>query len=294
MYTSERQQLFKSSVAQIDADGILVDITNGIPHEEYDNSVPHHILLSWTAPRSILGQAWFGTSGATSRLVDVGNLTFIPAGVQTRWRFRPEAGIRRVIAVRFNPDMFDRLDTDSPLRSDLSSLASYNFSEPDIQSAMKQLAREALAPGFASKTLIESIGTNLLIQLARRDPQHRRDGVMERSGLAPWQMRRIMERIADASGADSIPSLAELAALAGISTSHLRRGFKQSTGGTVGDHIRNVRLDRAHALLSGTALTLGEIAARLGFSSHYGFTLAFRRETGETPSAYRRRLHRPQ
>ena len=100
-------------------------------------------------------------------------------------------------------------------------------------------------------------------------------------------MRRITECIAAGSATDSLPTLAQLAALVGISTGYLRHAFKQSTGCTIGTYIHGAQIERARVLLSSTSLPLKEIAMRLGFSTQYGFTLAFRRGTGETPSAFR-------
>jgi AraC-like DNA-binding protein len=49
-------------------------------------------------------------------------------------------------------------------------------------------------------------------------------------------------------------------------------------------------MDRAASLLAGTDIPISELAQRAGFSSGVHLSLAFRRETGITPSAYRRRF----
>jgi AraC-like DNA-binding protein len=46
-------------------------------------------------------------------------------------------------------------------------------------------------------------------------------------------------------------------------------------------------MERATALLSGSDLSLSEIAARCGFASHSFFTKTFKRLYGITPTAYR-------
>lgn len=291
MYKFEVPRKYGSPEAQYCADGILVEVARFVPQEiDVDYCLPHHMLLSWLSPQPVMAQLCLGSSGAASRFRDFGNLAFIPAAVPTLSRYRSGAGPRRAIVVRFSDERVARLGEDeSQQRYDPWAMASHNIRDPEIQHGMRQLAREAMAPGFASDILVESIGTGLLVRLARHFGQGRRDSTAVRGGLAPWQMRRITERIADEGAADVLPTLAELAALAGISSGHLQRAFRQSTGCTLGEHIRNVRLERARTLLSNTDLMLKEIAVRLGFTSQYGFTVAFQRGSGETPSSYRQR-----
>jgi AraC family transcriptional regulator len=52
----------------------------------------------------------------------------------------------------------------------------------------------------------------------------------------------------------------------------------------------NARLEKAHRLLGTTQLSIGEIAARTGFSIHSRFDEAFKKRYGRTPSQVRRGL----
>lgn len=289
MYKFEVPYRFGSPEAQLCTDGVLVEIACFDPQEiDVASCLSHHLLVSWIFPLPVMGQCSFGRPGPSHRPSNFGNLAFVPAAVPTLTRYRPEAGPRRAIVARFAPELFDRLGEDESCRFDPLAMASHDIRDPDIPIAMRQLAKEALAPGFASTILVESISTGLLVHLARHFRQRGR-GDAGRGGLAPWQMRRITERIAYEDSAEAFPTLAELADLVGISAGHLRRAFKQSTGCTLGEHIRTVRLDRARALLSGTDMPLKEIAVRVGFTSAYGFTVAFERLTGEAPSVFRQR-----
>jgi AraC family transcriptional regulator len=50
------------------------------------------------------------------------------------------------------------------------------------------------------------------------------------------------------------------------------------------------RIERAKALLGERKLSVTEIGLDVGFSETSSFTAAFRKLTGETPTAYRRSL----
>ncbi|WP_241841835.1 helix-turn-helix transcriptional regulator [Pseudofrankia sp. BMG5.36] len=75
----------------------------------------------------------------------------------------------------------------------------------------------------------------------------------------------------------------------GISERVLRRRFAAVLGQTWQEHLQQARLFRAMALLSTSTMSVGQIAAAVGFGSASALARAFRAWTGETPSAYRDR-----
>jgi len=89
--------------------------------------------------------------------------------------------------------------------------------------------------------------------------------------------------------AESI-SMAEMAALAGLSTTHFNRRFRQLLRMTPSHYLRTVRIQHARGLLTTTDKPLAEIAVLTGFTDQSHFTRRFRQTTGLTPDAYRRRF----
>lgn len=82
-------------------------------------------------------------------------------------------------------------------------------------------------------------------------------------------------------------------AVAPVTRRWVERHFRAALGRSPAEEIRRVRIEHAEACLAHTDLSLPEIAFRCGFSSHTRFGTVFRRLTGTTPSAYRKRV-RPQ
>lgn len=158
-----------------------------------------------------------------------------------------------------------------------------------LEILMQEIHAEFVQPGFAGELLIEAASTMILVELARygRQLQRRSARGGAGQGLAPWQLRRIQERLG-AALEDGYPNLAELAALCGISQSHLMRSFKASTGWQIHKFIAEDRLKAAKTMLGQEHCNTKEIAARLGFGSPAYFATAFRRMTGMTPSEYRK------
>jgi len=75
----------------------------------------------------------------------------------------------------------------------------------------------------------------------------------------------------------------------GVSRSTLDGHFKRVVGRTVHDEILHVQMSAAQKLLVTTALSLEEIARRIGLCHAQYFSALFRRVCGQTPGQYRRR-----
>jgi LacI family transcriptional regulator len=68
--------------------------------------------------------------------------------------------------------------------------------------------------------------------------------------------------------------------------------FRNELGQTILDAITAIRMQRVKQLLAETDLSLADIADRAGFSYVEYLSTSFRRETGQSPSAYRRQFRR--
>ncbi len=83
------------------------------------------------------------------------------------------------------------------------------------------------------------------------------------------------------------PSLQALAKIAGVSGEHLCRLFNRYTGLGPLETYRLARLERAAGLLGKTALSVKEIADRVGYSDPYQFSKSFKAIYGVSPRHYR-------
>ena len=82
----------------------------------------------------------------------------------------------------------------------------------------------------------------------------------------------------------------ELAAAAGLSTTHFRRIFSRETGLSPVEYLRRVRLERAKKLITSGDFTLTEIALECGLGSSAYLCATFSRSFGVSPAEYRRLL----
>ncbi len=84
-------------------------------------------------------------------------------------------------------------------------------------------------------------------------------------------------------------TLGELAGAANVSVRRLHERFTAELRQTPMDYLRDLRLARAETLLRESTLSSSEIAESCGFYDHAHFCRLFKRKTGLTPSAFRRK-----
>jgi AraC family transcriptional regulator len=151
-----------------------------------------------------------------------------------------------------------------------------------LQRIAKRLFAEFRSPDASASLAMEALAMEMLVFASRTR-------AASATGEPAW-MRQLRTTLHDRF-AESL-SMTQLAELAGVHESHLARAFHRHHGCTVGDYTRQLRLDAASRLLSGSEMPLAEIAYEVGFCDQAHFSRAFRSAYGATPSTYRK-LSRP-
>ena len=278
------EHLRKSEV-RIDVAGIHVEICDyewPSPVETSFCSDQHHFSLSLT-PRPQHTRVRYEGSGGDDTYTDAGDLIFFPAAMP--FHARSDGGRQRLLSCAFESRYFTDLRQRRTDWSDNELVAGLNIRDARVRASLARIAQEAMSPGFASAMLMESLLTTALVDLARYLERHGDREDVVKGGLAPWQLRRVKERVEDA--AEPAPAVDELARICGISPRHLMRGFKKLTGMTLHSYVEEVRLGRAKTLLLETDLPLKTISWKLGFAHASSFSSAFQRALGVTPTVFR-------
>jgi AraC family transcriptional regulator len=159
------------------------------------------------------------------------------------------------------------------------------FGNEDLQRGLSVLCREARNADSLYGLFAEGWAMQALALLARIDGSQAAP-VRPCGGLAPGSFRRVIDYIeADLSRAFTIE---ELAKVAGVSSRHFIRAFRESAGQTPLRYVYDLRLERAKEFLLDSRRTATEIALDCGFSHAQHFSTAFKKATGLTPSDFRR------
>ena len=224
---------------------------------------------------------------ARSDFLPMGALIFQPGGTQLH--SRGSGGTQMFLRIGFQADAFGT-DSFAPDHRDPDMQRRLMHVEPPSMLAFaRRVVAELQMPHTGSAFLLDSLTMMLAAELGHYLGAVRGEDGPRTGGLAPWQLRRLAERIGDERMTP--PSIAELAGLLRISPRHLARAYRASTGGTLSDAVGLVRQQRAERMVQAGNRSMAEIATTLGFSCASSFSTAFRRRAGCSPQRFARRLH---
>src|SRR5262245_55023777 len=235
--------------------------TNVASSEFERRALTHHLLILHTGPPDELDLLYADIK--RHRPPPQGSVSVMPAGIPIRWRWR---GNKSALHVYLEPELVKRVAVETfdldPARGVLPPLDALVI--PQLATTMRAVDAELTAGGVGGSLAAESLGNILAVHLIRHvvaPPRavHGRDGA-----LPPGKLRLVLEYIEE--NLSAAPTLAEMAAVAGLNPYHLARQFKAATGYPPHQYVIGRRVERAKQLLrSKTGLSLAEVAARTGF-----------------------------
>ncbi len=166
----------------------------------------------------------------------------------------------------------DRLSTFRGYSAIVDRSFAFNGCEPRWLAA--KIYREFLQMDELSPLAIEGLVIELLVELSRHQ-------VRESAGTSPTWLRQAREVIR-ARFAERL-SLADIAEAVGVHPVHLAREFRRFFHRTVGQQVRQLRIEYACREISKPNRALIDIALTAGFSDQSHFARTFKNLTGLTP-----------
>jgi AraC family transcriptional regulator len=229
-----------------------------------------------------------------------GDLDIIPARTPSSWEMKQDSmalvmcvpdELLRDVAARLDRDpreidIADRFQMRDPVIEHIGwTLKADIDSNPD-RATRDNGSREI--PRDAGKDLLrDSLGVALAARLLQRHYRGSLPMREVRGGLTHTKLERVIAHIEDNLASKlSLPGIAEIA---GMSVSHLKTLFRNSTGVPVYEYVLRRRVERAQLLLRNHKLSIAEVALTTGFAHQSHLARHMHRILGYTPSAVRRR-----
>ncbi|RYZ38119.1 MAG: AraC family transcriptional regulator [Myxococcaceae bacterium] len=207
-------------------------------------------------------------------------MNIMPAGMPL-WGYSANSRMVRDAVLIFDPSTLDERLGQS-LRPAALDAPRLRFADDRLWTLVRLLAEAVDDDDPATQLYGDGLTAAIFAALGSR----RGEGTSTRKGLAPWQLRRVIDFLE--SRLPERVELSVLAALVDLSQAHFSRAFKASTGVAPYQWQLQARLQRAQAMLLTTQASLEQVAEATGFADAVHFGKAFRRVHGATPAMWRR------
>jgi AraC family transcriptional regulator len=159
------------------------------------------------------------------------------------------------------------------------------FTDVTLDSLMERL-RDELTRGQASPLMVQGLAQQIAVYLARNYGETDEETRSGSSSLPGYKVRQITDWITEHVAEDF--DLARLAAQVGLSKFHFQRLFKSAVGVSPAQYQLDLRMNEARRLLRETKKSVIDVALEVGYANPSHFAQLFRRESGLSPSDYRR------
>ena len=154
---------------------------------------------------------------------------------------------------------------------------------PSLQAVVNEIISESVDDSFQLffyKVKAEELICRLLIELVKRDETNvyslNMNDIQAIYKVKEWMLEHL----------DKHATIEELAELANMSQSKLKRLFKQIFGNSIFSYFQNYRMQEATRMLKEEKLSVSEVGYQLGFSNLSHFSRIFEEHIGLKPKKY--------
>jgi AraC family transcriptional regulator len=251
----------------------------GMPAEFFDQ---HHILLNL---RDTPHRAENWRDGSHRDFIYAPNEVVItPAGLRSGWKWHEKT---RVIVITIDPAKLERFAamelglllsprqlTDVPQAKDA-----------DLCQAGAMLLEALRGRGAGSEVMYESLARIFLVKIVQRYGDLRSNALRFSRGFTASHYKRVLEFVAEQYSNPII--IDDLARVAGLSSAHFSRLFKEVLGDSPHKFLMDYRVEQAKQLLGDISRPMSDVALACGFADQPHFSRVFKQLTGQTPKSFR-------
>ncbi len=216
-------------------------------------------------------------------LLKRGDMEIIAKGEGGRWI---DEGPADLLIMRIEPSFLNRVAANMGFDpKTLEILPRVQARDPQIEHAAWAL-EAALIEGEADPAFVQAMGVAVASRLIKAHAVVRHARVQR--ALSRKQTALVCDHI-DANLTERL-SLADLAGLVGVSTSHFKTLFKAAVGVPAHRYVMRRRVARAVELIQAGERRLSDVASETGFAHQSHLARAMRSVTGQTPGELQRAL----
>ena len=243
-------------------------------HEHLDNFL--HVVLRGSVKYEVL------TRGTVLDFHAGPGTTFIlPQGTidELRWK-----GPTHRIVVAIHPSLLLNALEETAHERNIELTEHWNLTDQNIMAVLRAMTIDLNVGSPAGRLYGECLANALAVYLLNRYTVRPYTPIAYKGGLPGNRLRRVLDYIGDNLAEDL--SLAQLAAVAGMSPHYFAELFRRSTGYAPHRYVLLERIERAKQGLRDAGHSIIEIGLEVGFQNPSHFARMFRKFVGTSPSQF--------
>jgi AraC family transcriptional regulator len=212
-----------------------------------------------------------------------GDIEIIPPALSGVWEFKG-SGTTLVIGLGLTliHRVIEELGSD-PARFEVRNR--FQERDPRIEHIGWALKAEMEHGYPCGRVYLDSLATGLAAAVVQNHSSFTRPSQEPNCAMSVRTLRHVLAYIDD--NLDQALSLHQLAAVGGLSVSHLKAQFRKAVGLSAHQYLIRRRVDRAATLLRSARLPIGRVALETGFCHQSHLAMHMRRVLGVTPQEVR-------
>jgi AraC family transcriptional regulator len=212
-----------------------------------------------------------------------GDIDIIPADTPAVWETKePDTGISLMVSSQLMSSVAEQCDLD-PSRVEIRNR--FQVRDPQLENIAWALKAEIECGYPSGRLYLDSLAVAAAARLVRAHSSAAPEPGARVGRIPDRRLRPVLAYIEENLARDV--SLAELAAVAGLSVTHLKSLFRESAGLPAHQYLIRRRVERAKSLLGETELSISQVALETGFAHQSHLAHHMRRVLGVSPKALR-------
>jgi AraC family transcriptional regulator len=216
-----------------------------------------------------------------------GDIDIIPARTPMRWEMQDQNDTALILSLP--PALLQTVaDGTGPGAARIELRDRFQIRDSELETLIWAMKREMEAGSPSGRLYLDGLTLAVASRLVARHSSAAKPIEERREGLDGRRLKRVLSFIEDQLAEDL--SLEKIAAIVGLSASHLQALFRISMGVPIHQYVIQRRVERAKTLLMQDELSMAQIALAAGFAHQSHMARHMRRMLGVPPRELKRLL----
>ncbi len=214
-----------------------------------------------------------------------GDIDIIPSRIPARWEIHDQNDTALILGIP--PSLMNTVAEEHGFDARRVEIRNrFQIRDAQLENICWALKAEMESNYPSGRLYVDSLGVSVASRLISAYSSVALRPIAQSGGLGGRRYKQTLAYIEDHLSEDL--SLARIASVSGVSTSHFKTLFRESAGVPLHQYVVQRRIERAKDLLMQGKLSIAEIALATGFSHQSHLARHMRRSAGLSPRAMQR------